>query len=314
MSMVMQEQTPAGATIDLWKQAVALVIETRRLGVRRLVTGHAPAGADPALIRVSKAILDGAEYRAIARCDHRIRVQVARWGLPISAYVKGASVIPVGLLDEVEDALEAYQQARRAAVEAFVAAYPGLVVRAQERLGPLFDPADYPSVEAVPGLFSVRIQYVTFDLPGVLQHWSERARRRAMQEGQAMLAEALEEMRQHLREVFAGLVRHLRDRLTPDPVTGEQKTLRAASLHGLLEFLDTFAARNSVVQDAELAALVTQARQLVTGIEVPALRTEAALRQTLQAELTAIVAQLETQLIRTPTRQYRWEEEPTDAA
>src|SRR5581483_9150890 len=106
------------ATADLWKQAVALVVETRRMGIRRIVTGHAPEGTDPDMVRVSKAILSGPEYRAIARYDHRIRVQVARLGLPISSYFKGATVIPVKLLDEVEDRLDAYQAARRDAVDA----------------------------------------------------------------------------------------------------------------------------------------------------------------------------------------------------
>lgn len=303
-------QAPAAlTTADLWKQAVALVIETRRMGIRRIVTGHAPDGADPEMIRVSKAILAGPEYRAIVQCDHRIRVQVGKLGLPISAYFKGAAVIPVALLDEVEDRLEAYQTARREAVETFIAAYPALVARAQQRLGPLFDPADYPPAEGLPGLFRVSVQYLTFDLPGVLQHCSERARQRAMAEGQAKIQEAIEEMRRHLRETFAGLVGHLRDRLAPDPVTGARKILRAGSVQGLLEFLDTFAARNSVAQDGELAELVEQARGLLAGVEMPELRSDDALRQVLHDGLSALTAQLD-QLVETkPSRRYEWDAE-----
>jgi hypothetical protein len=261
------------------------------------------------MIRVSKAILDGPEYRAIVRCDHRIRIQVAKLGLPISSYFKGAAIIPVALLDEVEDRLDSYQAARREAVDAFIAAYPALVARAQERLGPLFDAADYPPAEALPGMFNVSIQYLTFDLPGVLQHCSERARQRAMAEGQAKLAEAVEEMRRHLRETFAGLVAHLRDRLAPDPVTGAAKVLRAGSVQGFLEFLDTFAARNAVVQDGELAELVGHARALLAGVEVPELRSDEALRQTLHAGLSGLTAQLD-QLIETkPSRRYDWDAE-----
>ncbi|WP_447859638.1 hypothetical protein [Nitrospira calida] len=301
----------AGTTTaaDLWKQAVALVIETRRMGIRRIVTGHAPDGADPEMVRVSKAILDGPEYRAIVRCDHRLRAEVGKLGLPISAYFKGAAVIPVALLDEVEDRLEAFQAARQAAVEAFIAAYPAMVERARARLGPLFDPADYPPVEALAGLFGVRVQYLTFDLPGVLQHCSERARRRAMAEGQAQLGEAIQEMRRHLREAFAGLVTHLRDRLAPDPVTGARRTLRASSVQGLLEFLDTFGARNAVAGDADLAALVGQARALLAGVELPELRTDEALRQAVQAGLDGITAQLDELLVAPPRRRYDWAEE-----
>lgn len=293
---------------DLWKQAVALVIETRRMGVRRIVTGHTPEGADPEMVRVSKAILSGPEYQAIARCDHRIRVQIGKLGLPISAYFKGAAVIPVALLDEVEDRLDAWQEERRAAVEAFLAAYPALVARAQERLGPLFDPADYPPVEALPGLFGVSVQYLTFDMPGVLSHCSERARRRALQEGQAKLAEAVEEMRGHLRTVFAELVGHLKDRLAPDPATGQAKVLRAAAVDRLLEFLDTFGARNAVAGDAELASLVEQTRSLVSGVDAPALRSDDALRQTIEAGLADIGTQLDRLIETKPARRYNLDE------
>lgn len=311
MAQLTLEQAPAAtatpavlATADLWKQAVALVIETRRMGIRRLVTGHTPDGADPEMIRVSKAILDGSEYRAIARCDHRIRVQIGKLGLPISSYFKGAAVIPVALLDEVEDRLDVWQLARRAAVDAFIAAYPALVVRAQERLGPLYDPADYPPVEALPGLFEVSVQYLTFDMPGVLQYCSERARRRAFAEGQAKLAEAVEEMRGHLRSAFAELVAHLRDRLAPDPATGQRKTLRASSVQNLLEFLDTFGARNAVVQDGELADLVEQTRRLLAGVEASDLRVDETLRDAIRADLAAITAQLDELVMAKPVRRY----------
>lgn len=303
---------PALATADLWKSAVALVVETHRMGVRRLVTGHAPEGADPALIRVSKAILDGPEYRAIARCDQRIRVQVGRLGLPISAYFKGATVIPVALLDQVEDRLETYQQARQEAVMVFQAAYPTLVVRAQTRLGPLFDPADYPPVEALPGLFKVSVQYLTFDMPGILAHCSERARRRAFEQGQAKLAEAVEEMQQHLRLAFRELIAHLHDRLSPDPVTGARKTLRAASVERVLEFLDTFAARNSVAADQELATLVAQVRDQLSMGSPADLRSDETFREIMRTGLAEVSRQLDQLLVTPAGRRYALPEDEAD--
>jgi hypothetical protein len=293
---------------DLWKQAVALVIETRRMGVRRIVTGHTPEGADPEMVRVSKAILSGPEYRSIARCDHRIRVQIGRLGLPISAYFKGAAVIPVALLDEVEDRLDAWQEERRTVVNAFIAAYPALVARAQERLGPLFDPADYPPVEALPSLFEVSIQYLTFDMPGILAHCSERARRRAFQEGQAKLAEAVEEMRTHLRTAFGELVGHLKDRLAPDPITGQAKVLRAGSVDRLLEFLETFGARNAVANDAELASLVGQTRALLAGADASQLRSDASFREAVRNELSSICEKLDELIETAPRRRYHLED------
>ncbi|MER3425258.1 MAG: hypothetical protein C4293_20555, partial [Nitrospiraceae bacterium] len=68
------------------------------------------------------------------------------------------------LLDEVEDRLDEYQATRRGAVDAFIAAYPSLVEQAKVRLGPLFDPEDYPPGETLSELFGVSIQYLTFDI------------------------------------------------------------------------------------------------------------------------------------------------------
>jgi hypothetical protein len=303
-----KSKTQAADLADLWKKAVALIIETSRMGVKRIVTGYTPEGADPEMVRVSKAILSGSEYRAIARCDHRIRAEIGKLGLPISTYFKGAAIVPVALLEKIEDRLDRWQAERREAVERFVAAYPVLVERARMRLGPLFDPTDYPPVEALPRLFEVSVQYLTFDMPGVLAHCSERARRRAFQEGQAKLAEAVEEMRAHLRSAFAELVGHLKDRLTPDPVTGRAKVLREATVNRLLEFLDTFAARNTVAGDGELAALVEQTRALVSGLDVPLLRSDAALRATLSQELSEITQQLDELIVAAPTRRYQLDE------
>ncbi|MEW6545040.1 MAG: hypothetical protein AB1411_15705 [Nitrospirota bacterium] len=294
---------------DLWKHAVALVIEYRRMGVTRVVAGHAPEGSDPDLFRAYKVILDGQEYRRIAKLDRRIRARLLKLGLPITSYMKGATVIPTELIEHAEDLLDQYLAERKGAVQAFIQAYPALIQRAQARLGPLYDPTNYPSVETLPELFSVSIRYLTFDMPGVLQHCSERARKRALEEGQVQLTEAVEEMQGYLRETMAGLIGHLREKLTPDPVTGEAKVFKAASMNNLLEFLDTFSAKNLVAQDQTLTTLVQQARQLLNGVELPILRKDEAMRNVIRAGLDDLAAQMDTLLVKRPPRQYVWGDE-----
>lgn len=303
--MIQQEagSTPASTATDLWKQAVALIIETRRMGVRRVLTGYGPEGTNPERVRLSKAILAGEEYLAIARSDRRIRAEIGRLSLPISAFFKGAALVPLALLEETERRLGEWQTTRRALIARFVEAYPLLIERARLDLGPLFDQRDYPPVEEVRELFSERVQYLSFDVPGTMQAFSRQAAERAVAEQKARVEQAVAEIRTFLRHGFVELVSHLRQQLEPD-AAGRRKTVRRESVTGFLEFLDTFQARNAVAQDAELANLVNQVRQFMAGVSPDDLRTDVEFQQAVKVQIDGLREELDQLLAPAGVRRY----------
>jgi hypothetical protein len=281
---------------DLWKHAVALIIETKRMGITRVVTGHAPDGTDPDMTRTTKYIISDPAYRAIVQLDRRIKVRIDKLGLPVSKYFKGVVLIPLTLIERVEEMLASYEAERRTAVEAFKAAYPSIIERSLARLGSVADPNDYPPAEMLPELFSGSL--------------SKKAQARAFAEGERKLAVAVEEVQEHLRQTMAGLVTQLKNRLTPDPITGEAKVLQARTVTNLLDFLDTFAARNVVAGDQELPTLVTQAKQLLAGAEAPELKKDQSLRQVVLTGLEDIAKQLDGLVKKKPVRKYAaWDDE-----
>lgn len=294
---------------EIWKQAVALVIEARLMGITRVISGYTPnETTDPEMVRMTKYIIDDPAYRAIGNLDRRVKAQLGKIGLPVSRYLKGVVLIPFSLIERAEDILERYQEDRKAAVLALQAAFPTLMAQAQSKLDTMYDPSDYPDAAQIPERFSVSIQYLTFDLPGALGSISERARQRAFAEGEHKLQAAVDEVQQYLRQTLAGLVTQLRDRLTPDPVTGEAKVLQTRTMTNLLEFMDTFAARNRVAQDGQLESLVTQAKQLLAGVEAPELRSDEALRHVVRTGLEDIAQRMDGLLVKKPTRKYNWDE------
>jgi hypothetical protein len=299
---------PGQTYADLWKNAVALVIETKRMGITRVVTGHAPAGADPEMTRTIKYLLNDPAYRRIAQMDHRARLRIGKFGLPASKHFKGVVLIPLTLIERVEEIIASYESERRAAVEMFIAAYPAAVTRALAQLGSVADPDDYPPAESLPGLFSLSVQYLTFDLPGVLSGLSKTAHARAVEEGRRRMADAVEDVQLHLRQTMAGLVEQLKNRLTPDPITGSAKVLQARTVTNLLDFLDVFAARNIVAGDQDLPVLVTQAKQLLAGVDVPDLRTDQALRQVVLTGLDDMSKRLDGLVGKKPSRRYVWDD------
>jgi hypothetical protein len=121
------------------------------------------------------------------------------------------------------------------------------------------------------------------------------------------MAEASVEIQTVLRESMARLVQHMADRLKEGP-DGKPLRFKETTVSNLVEFLTNFDFRN-VTDDSELQALVAQARELLHGVNADDLRTTGDLRTKVQQGITGIAAQLDTMLMRTGGRKFRFDEE-----
>lgn len=175
--------------------------------------------------------------------------------------------------------------------------YAELKASAANRLGSLYNPADYP--ETLVGLFGVAWDFPSVEPPDYLLQLSpglyeqERARVSARFEEAVSLAE------QAFLEEFARLVAHLSERVTDGG--GEGKVFRDSAVNNLSEFFERFRSLN-VRSNSQLDELVAQAQRAVRGTSPQALRDSAGLRQEVATRLSHVQASLDALLVDRPRR------------
>jgi hypothetical protein len=175
--------------------------------------------------------------------------------------------------------------------------YDELKHAAAERLGSLFNAADYP--ETLQGLFDVAVDFPSIEPPDYLMQLSpglyQQERVRARFEEAVRLAE------QAFLEEFARLVDHITDRLTGTSDDGTPKVFRDSAVGNLGEFFARFRELN-VRSNAQLDELVERAQQAVRGVGAQDLRDSQGLRQRVATQLTQVQSALDGLLVDRPRR------------
>jgi hypothetical protein len=242
--------------------------------------------ADRSELRTYKRLLHGPELKQVAKVMRAAVVYVRRTAVPASILRGGVHLLPMAMIPAVEDMLGQYQQQLAQALDTLEAAYPRLKSEAQKQLGKLYDPADYPPVALMRSAFQLDFHYVTFAVPSSLAGLDPALFQREKAKAEARWSAAVDEIQDALRESFLGLIAHLHDKLKPE-ADGEKKVLRAGTVDKLVEFLDTFGARN-VVDDGELAGLVEKARGVLSGVDATKLRDDVDLRAKVEKAMGGI--------------------------
>lgn len=170
---------------------------------------------------------------------------------------------------------------------------------ARTELGDLYDPEDYPASFA--GRFSVEVSYPNISLPNYLAELDPEAYEAEKARVAAQFESAVRETEQEFIKQFEGLLSHLAERLTPDPVTGEAKTFKSATLDNLHDFFDRFRSLNIGSND-RLDSLVTEAQDIVSGLNPKTLRGNSFLRESIADKLSSVRDTLDTMIIDRPRR------------
>ena len=291
--------------LDLARKTVCIKVRVSTMGnTRKVSSSQIEADADKDLLRVSKQLVDSAELKAIARFDGEMRRFLYNICLPFEI---GIHLLPIAALETVEYRLRQFAEDRRQLVNAFLSAYPSLCQDAAKRLRGLYNPADYPPVEDVAREFGLSWQYVSFGVPDQLKAISREVWQQEREKASQRMAEASAEIQIVLRESMAKLVQHIADRLKEGP-DGKPLRFKETTVSNLVEFLTNFEFRN-VTDDSELQALVAQVRELLQGVNTDDLRTTGDLRTKVQQGIAEIAAQLDTMLMRTGGRKFRFDDE-----
>jgi hypothetical protein len=125
---------------DLARKTVFIKLHLGLLGnSRKVSSSQVEVDADKELVRVAKTLLDSPELQAIRTLDGDVRRFLYDTCLPFEV---GIHLLPLGLLETVDERLNEFREKRRVLVEVFLFAYPRLCQEAAGRLRTLHNPAD----------------------------------------------------------------------------------------------------------------------------------------------------------------------------
>lgn len=292
--------TPAGSLVD---RTVCLAITRGKFGNHRkasvaTLTEGSTVQVDKKLISASKRLLDSDELKAVTKLDSEVVTYLAGLALP-SMFRSGVHLIPIPLVSRVDEDLRAFAARRADLVDAFIRAYPSLVSAIETRLGSMFNSLDYPPADRVRATFLFEWQYVTFGVPGSLKAIKASLFEDEKNKYAKKLEEASDACRMAMRIGLSEVVNKMVERLTDenDAATGEvkRKVFKRSTVDNLADFLKTFELRN-VTDDADLAGLVSKARQLMNGVDPEVLRDKdnASIRASVAEGFASIAESLET--------------------
>lgn len=282
----------------------AVRVSLRWLGVRKTLTPEQKTeaalsfGAEGEFLSARKKLLDTRHpaYQEVTA----VRGQVlAYWKAQTLPYPEpGIRLLRQTEVEAFHQRLLALRSELQESVHRLDQHYAELQQTARQRLGRLYNAADYPPV--LEGLFALDWEFPSVEPPDYLLQLSPSLYAQERDRVAARFEEAVQLAEQAFLSEFAKLVAHLSERLGNDE-DGTRKVFRDTAITNLLAFFERFRQLN-VRSNAELEALIDQAQQIVRGVEPQQLRDQAALRQHVATQLSGVQAALDGLLVDPPRR------------
>lgn len=282
-------------------KTICLTVSFSAFGVnKKIPKSLMRVDADVERIRGGKKLLMAKEYDAIVSADGQLRQWLDAQSVPAPLFARGVYAVPLDMVTKVQKRLDDFTQERKQLVDALIDAYPAIKARDEAELRSVYNPLEYPPPDELRRAFGVRYAWIEFRTPGKLVDVSAQLDAENREKFAAALRDAEVEVREALRAAWAALVDHAVDRLTAPP-GGKPPIFRDSMIEKITEFLDTFSARN-ITNDEELARLVSQARELVAGVDPEAVRRNPALREAMARRFADVQAALTDMVEPAPRR------------
>jgi hypothetical protein len=288
----------------LRRTAAAVRVHFTWWGVHRTLTAQQKeevgdaCGADARLLSAGKKIID-VRHEAVRRLTS-IRSRIVHyWRSLTLPYVEaGVRLIRQTDVEPFVRNMEGFRDELVGAEGDVDAVFDALKADARQRLGRLYNPADYPP--AVRGLFSVDWDLPSVEPPAYLMRLSPEVYRQEQERVAQRFEEAVRLAEEAFVAEFGRLVSHLTERLAGD-ADGERRVFRDSVVGNLGEFFTRFRDLN-VRSNQDLDRLVERAQELVRGVTPQDLRDDAGLRRHVAAEMAAVQSQLEGMTVERPRR------------
>lgn len=272
---------------------------------------EAEKASGKAMLGLTKRLIAMPETVALRAIDKKFYEFLKASGTP---FRPSFFLIALPMVERVDAAAQVWQADRDHAADVATAAYPAQVEAMRLLLEPIgqFNPRDYPTPQAFRRRFWCDYRFVNFGVPNVIETIKteifERERDKAAREGQKFVSVIEQHMAGTLLRITDALAATLAQR-----ADGTKPALRANALDKLLQYVDTFAARDAT-NFKGLQAVTRDLKRLAKGLDIETLREDPQLReQTAQAmrDATDAVALLVTEETR---RSIRLRDDDSEAA
>lgn len=211
---------------------------------------------------------------------------------------KGLRLVKVNTVPWLHDQVSKIREQMEQAIDQLAGHWEEVKADAQERLGSLYNPEDYPSTPLMSWGIAISFPAIEPDRRLLQLHPElyEAERQRIAAKFDAAVADAENAM----AEEFTGMLTHLVDRLGNDD-DGKPKTIRKSSLEKIQEFSARFK-ELSIGSNEQLEALVGQVEDIVSGVEPNRLRKTVGAREQLREALSSKLGDLDNIVIAKPSR------------
>ena len=307
MATLLDEPTTLPSTTaahHLRSSTAAVRLSFTWFGVRKSLSAEQKAqaaesfGAEGDCLSAAKRLLDTKHpaFKAVSTVKNRA---VAYWkSLSLPYPDAGVRLVRQDRVESLDIQMNRFQQELADAVDALDERYHELQTAAQQRLGSLYDPTDYP--ESLRGLFSMDWEFPSVEPPDYLMQLNPELYEQECQRVAARFDDAIQLAEQAFVDEFSKLVSHLTERLAGQ-LDGKPKVFRDSAIENLSGFFERFRQLN-VRSNDQLDELVNQAQQVVQGVQPQSLRDNHVLRQTVAAELSEVRNVLDSLLVDRPRR------------
>ena len=254
--------------------------------------------ADANRVRASKVLIDTKHpaYRAATMIRSQARSFLRGISLPYPQ--EGVRLIKLDDIDRFETNMVEFRTRLDEAVATLREHYDAIKADARDRLGALYNPADYP--DTLDNVFSLKWEYPSIEPPQYLMNYNPAL----YQQQQALVQERFEQAVVLAEQAFGAqlqdLIAHLLDRLHGVD-SGDTKRFANSTVENFAEFAAEFR-RMNVRGNTQLEALINRAQAVVSGVDVKAIRTSGELRQTISEQMGEVRASLDTLLTNQPRR------------
>lgn len=255
-------------------------------------------GAEGQFLSAGKKLFDTRhpKFMAVTAVRHRA---VFYWRALTLPYPEpGLRLIRRDQIDAFQSQMERYREELLHAVEDLDEHFDSLKSAARDRLGQLFNPADYPV--SLSGAFEIAWDFPSIEPPDYLKDLNPDIYEEECQRIRSRFDEAIRLAEEAFQEELASLVSHLRERLG-GAQDGKPKIFRDSAIGNLREFFERFQSLN-VRSNEQLDDLVAQCQEILQGVEPRQLRDSQPLRQRIASELESVETVLEGLLVDRPRR------------
>lgn len=225
-----------------------------------------------------------ADYAALCRTWHNGRT------LPWAD--KGARLLPTSMFFDYKKEANARRDYFNAKVSQFIDNYPTLVARAQNNLGDLFNPADYPSVEEVASKFGFRLVFLPIAESGDFRIDVGNSE---LDELRAQYESAYESRVQDAMQVAWGKLHEalttMSEKLT-EPEGEKAKLFHGTFVSNAMELCSLLSHLN-VTKDPKLEMARRELEKAMANVDVTDIREDPGVRMDLKAQVDAVLGKYE---------------------